>query len=122
MSVALAEGVRPEAFNGFDPEAFRPGVPQVAIDASIEEMVGFNRLSAKTHSGIWRDLAVRKRRTEVDAQMGAVVRHAERVGVEVPLTRATVAMIHDIENGRRTLSDDNLDELSALATSSSIPI
>ena len=36
-------------------------------------MVAFNRRSAKTHSGIWRDLAVRKRRTEIDAQIGPIV-------------------------------------------------
>ena len=118
VSVALAEGIQPEGFNGFDPEAFRPGVAQEDIDASIVEMVRFNRLSAKTHSGIWRDLAVRKRPTEVDAQMGAVVRHAERSGVEVPLTRATIAMIHDVENGRLALAGENLEALAVRAAGS----
>jgi 2-dehydropantoate 2-reductase len=37
--------------------------------AAMEE---FNRHTAKTHSGIWRDLAVRKRKTEVDAQIAII--------------------------------------------------
>lgn len=117
VAVADVEGVRLESFNGFDPDAFRPDVPAAAIDASFADMVRFNRRSAKTHSGIWRDLAVRRRRTEVDAQLGAVVRHAERLDMAVPLTRATIAMIHDIEQGRRQQSRDNLIELGHILRS-----
>ena len=40
---------------------------------SLDALVAHNRRSAKSHSGIWRDLAVRKRPTEVDAQLGIVV-------------------------------------------------
>ena len=45
----------PEPFDGFDPDD---------LDGSIDRLVEFNRRSAKTHSGIYRDLAVRKRKTE----------------------------------------------------------
>jgi hypothetical protein len=65
--------VTPESFNGFDPAAYLPDAPQGAADKSLDDLVAFNRRSAKTHSGIWRDLAVRKRPTEVDAQLGIVV-------------------------------------------------
>ena len=37
--------------------------------SSLDHLVAFNRRSAKTHSGIWRDLAVRKRSTEIEAQL-----------------------------------------------------
>ena len=47
-------------------------------DASFDAMVAHNAKSAKTHSGIWRDLAVRKRRTEADAQLGPIVASASR--------------------------------------------
>ena len=36
-------------------------------------MVAHNRRSAKSHSGIWRDLAIRKRKTEADAQILPIV-------------------------------------------------
>jgi 2-dehydropantoate 2-reductase len=114
MRITLAKGVNPLGFNGFDPAAFMPGADPAAIERSFAEMVAFNRRSAKTHSGIWRDLAVRKRRTEVDAQLGPIVEEGRALGIEAPITAATIAMIHDIEEGRRPMSLANLDELKAL--------
>ena len=64
-TVAKAAGIRQEAFDGFDPAAFAPGAPADRTEASFDELVAHNRRSLKSHSGIWRDLAVRKRRTEV---------------------------------------------------------
>ena len=72
-AVAAAEGVRLESFDGFDPAAFAGDAGDAAIERSFALMVAFNRRSAKTHSGIWRDLAVRRRRTEIDAQIGPIV-------------------------------------------------
>jgi len=74
-------------------------------------MVTFNRGSAKTHSGIWRDLAVRKRRTEVDAQLGPIVTLGAESGVATPLVARLIDLIHDIENSQRSQSLDTLDEL-----------
>jgi len=71
-AVALAEAVQPRGFNGFNPDAFRPGATAAQAKASIDAMVAFNRRSAKAHSGVWRDLAVRKRRTEVDVQIAPI--------------------------------------------------
>ncbi|HSG09848.1 MAG TPA: 2-dehydropantoate 2-reductase N-terminal domain-containing protein, partial [Longimicrobiales bacterium] len=72
MRVAAAQGIRPEGFDGFNPRAF--GATALAADAhdSLDRLVAFNRASAKTHSGVWRDLAVRKRKTEVDAQIAPI--------------------------------------------------
>src|SRR5581483_4173992 len=67
-AVAMAAGVKMEAFDGFDPAAFMPGGSEAAAHKSLDDQVIHNRKSAKTHTGIWRDLAVRKRKTEVDAQ------------------------------------------------------
>ncbi|CAM3710053.1 ketopantoate reductase family protein [Deinococcus frigens] len=114
MRVALAHGVTPEAFNGFDPAAFLPSAGDAAAQQSLDGMVAFNRRSAKTHSGIWRDLAVRKRRTEVDAQLGWVVHFGEQHGVPTPLTAKLVELIHQIEDGTRELGRENLTELRAL--------
>ena len=110
IAVAGAKGVVPRGFNGFDPVAFAPGGDDAAVDASFDAMVAFNRGSAKTHSGIWRDLAVRKRRTEVDAQLGPVVTEGERAGIATPMTRQLIALIHAIEDGR-PLARANLSQL-----------
>ena len=108
VAVSAAQGIRPEGFNGWDPTAFAPDAPQAAADASFAAMVAFNRRSAKSHSGIWRDLAVRRRRTEVDAQIGPVVTEAARIGLPAPLSERLVTLIHDIEEGRLTLARDTL--------------
>lgn len=112
MAVAAAKGATPRGFNGFDPGAFAAG-DAPAIQASIDAMVAFNRGSAKSHSGIWRDLAIRKRRTEVDAQIGIIARIGREAGVATPMLVRLVALIHDVEEGRRPLAWDTLDRMLA---------
>jgi 2-dehydropantoate 2-reductase len=96
----------------FDPKQFVSG-PDVArkakaaLQAFREEMA----VSIKQHMGIWRDLKVKKRKTEVDVQCGEVVRFAESVDVDVPVNRAIVETIHQIEDGSRGMGWENLDIL-----------
>lgn len=112
MRVAAAKHVRCEAFDGFQPRAFAiDGADEEAAD-SLVQLVMHNRRSAKSHSGIWRDLAVRKRRTEVDAQLGVVVQEAKTCGISVPLTERLIELIHEIEIGARP---QDLGSLEALA-------
>ncbi|MEI6246716.1 MAG: ketopantoate reductase C-terminal domain-containing protein, partial [Acidobacteriota bacterium] len=89
-----------------------PSAPSGAAEQSLDALVAHNRRSAKTHSGIWRDLAVRKRPTEVDAQLGIVVILGAEAGVPTPLTARLVALIHDIEMGARPQSLETLDALA----------
>jgi 2-dehydropantoate 2-reductase len=115
LAVAAAEGVRLEPFDGFDPKAFMPGVDPAATERSYDEMVAHNRRSAKSHSGIWRDLAVRKRKTEVDQQIGPVVEIGRQHGVATPITQALIGLIHATEEGRRPLELAGLDDLARAA-------
>jgi 2-dehydropantoate 2-reductase len=112
-AVAAAERVRLERFDGFDPAAFTAGAAPGALERSFADMVAFNRRSAKSHSGIWRDLAVRKRRTEVDPQIGPIVEIGRAHGVPTPLTARLIELIHDIEEGRRAQDWASLDALAA---------
>ena len=111
MRIASARGIKPEGFNGFNPQSFTPEATPEAATASLDEMVAFNRKSAKTHSGIWRDLAIRKRQTEVDAQLGSIVALGTEVGVPAPITARLIEMIHEIQRGTRALAWANLKEL-----------
>ena len=101
LYVALAREVLaaataiPEPFDGFDP---------ADLEGSIDRLVEFNRGSAKTHSGIYRDLMVRHRKTEVDSMLAVL---------DGPLVRHTAALIHAIEDGRRTCERANLELLAA---------
>ena len=104
MAVAAARKVIPVGFNGFDPACFARGAPDASARASITALAEFNRHTAKTHSGIYRDLAVRKRKTEVDPQIGVIGDLGREAGVETPGIRHLVALIHDIEEGRKPMS------------------
>ncbi|WP_457091371.1 ketopantoate reductase family protein [Microvirga sp. P5_D2] len=113
MTVAMAQGVSPLGFNGFDPKAFRPSADEAEARRSVADMAEFNRHTAKTHSGIWRDLAVRKRKTEVDAQIAIIGTLGQEAGIPTPAIEKLVSLIHDIEDGRREQSWSNLDEMLA---------
>ncbi|MBD2747989.1 2-dehydropantoate 2-reductase [Microvirga sp. BT688] len=114
MAVAKARGVEPLGFNGFNPDAFMPGADEAAARRSVADMAEFNRHTAKTHSGIWRDLAVRKRKTEVDAQIAIIGTLGQEAGIPTPAIDKLVALIHDIEDGRREQSWSTLDEMLTL--------
>ena len=111
VEVALAEGVDPQGFNGFDPRAFMPNAPADQARACVDAMVAFNRPNAKTHSGVWRDLAIRKRRTEIDVQILPIAEIGAKHGLPCPTVRKLVDLIHEVENGTRKMTDDNLLEL-----------
>lgn len=111
-AVAQADGVKLEPFDGFDPRAFMAGATLAQAMRSIDDLVAFNRRSAKTHSGIWRDLAVRKRRTEGDAQLGQIVRVAAERSVGAPITIRLLALIKSIEDGQAAQGTALLDALS----------
>lgn len=111
MSVALARSVKPLGFNGFDPASFMPGASEEASRKSVADMAEFNRHTAKTHSGIWRDLAVRKRKTEVDAQIAIISTLGSEAGIATPTIDKLVTLIHDIEENRREQSWSTLDLL-----------
>jgi 2-dehydropantoate 2-reductase len=113
LAVAAARRVRPEAFDGFDPAAYLPDAPAGAAERSLDSLVAHNRKSAKTHSGIWRDLAVRKRPTEVDAQLGIIVTLGTAAGIPVPLTARLVELIHEVERGERPMGLAALEALAA---------
>jgi len=112
MRLAQAMGAKPISIYGFDPAAFLT-LDQAAMQASLNRMIANNRKTAKTHSGIWRDLAVRKRKTEVDAQIGVMVAMGAKAGVPLPVVTKLVDLIHDIEEGRRVQADDLADHLVA---------
>src|SRR5580692_10418056 len=87
--------VTPEGFDGFEP---------ADLEGSLDRLVTFNRGSAKSHSGIYRDLAVRHRKTEVDGQLA---------GLAGPLTAYVTELIRAIERGERQCDVANLELLAA---------
>ena len=87
--------VRPLPLDGFDPDDLPGSLPRLA---------DFNRRSAKSHSGIYRDLTIRRRKTETEAILGPLRGF---------LIRRTAELIAAIEAGTRTCCRENLDLLAA---------
>ena len=87
--------VRPEGFDGFEP---------ADLEGSLDRLAAFNRGSAKTHSGVYRDLAIRHRPTEAPAILGPLTG---------PLVRRVAELVAAIEQGRRRCTRANLDLLAA---------
>ena len=86
-----------------------PPLPLDGFDASdlagsLTRLARFNRASAKTRTGIYRDLAILHRPTEVPAILG---------GLTGTLPPRVVELVRAIEQGRRSCARANLDLLAA---------
>ncbi|MDA8344823.1 MAG: 2-dehydropantoate 2-reductase [Thermaerobacter sp.] len=114
--VADREGVRLMPFDTITPALYWPRERQdwALLDLALDRMVRWQLASEKTKSGIWRDIKVRHRTTEVDEQPGRVLAIGRGHGLRLPLTQKLVAMIHELERGEREMSWQNLEELEAL--------
>ncbi len=117
MTVADGVGVRLEAFDEFDPTWYWEGAAgdDEAVARCMTAVARHYRAHTKTKTGIWRDLAVRKRKTEVDAHFGATLAKADRLGLAMPLTRRLGELIGELETGHRQMAWENLDELVTLS-------
>jgi 2-dehydropantoate 2-reductase len=113
VAVAKAQGIALEPFDGFDPGAFAAEAGDAVAARSLDELVAFNRRSAKTHSGVWRDIAVRRRPTEAVEQLGPIVRLGREHGQQTPLVARLITLIRDLETRKRAQGWNVLDALAA---------
>lgn len=117
IRVAAAEGVRVEAFDHFDPAPFADSSPGgfAAACTVLDAMAhGAAVNNIKVRTGYWRDIVVRKRKTEIDYITGEIVRRGERLGIPTPVNRLQLQMFEEIEAGRRPMRWENLQELMAV--------
>ena len=114
MSIAKSEGINPKPFNGFDPHAFMPDASPSLSQKCLLDLAEFNSKTAKTHTGVYRDLAVRKRKTEANSQLGVMVEIATKHNIKTPLLRRLIELINDIEEEQRVMSISTFHELSKL--------
>jgi 2-dehydropantoate 2-reductase len=109
--VAQAAAVPTEPVDGFRAEAFRTG-DAAGIAASWEAQRRYWGGHAEARTGIWRDLAQRRRPTEVDAILGPVLAAADDRGVRVAGLRRLVALVHEAEARGAPLGPPALDALA----------
>ncbi len=115
VETARASGVHLQCFDELDLFKMQPqtvGQEEEAM-AVLTRFAEFWAPRVKVRSGPWRDLAVRKRSTEVDHMIGWVINEGRRRGIALPLNEHLVRLVKDIEQGQRTQALNNLDELDA---------
>lgn len=118
LKVAEAQEITPEPFDNWEPQLLYPNKQEVALAKSYEVLAKRLRSYTKTRTGIWRDLAVRKRRTEVPRQLGPVLKLGRQYGIEMPLVQNLVRIIEEIENGDREMHVQNIEELREIMVNS----
>lgn len=117
IAVGKAQGYKHEVFSDFNPYLYDPRDRtelQLTFD-SLQEYGDRSRGSAKNHTGVWHDLVVRRRKTEVEPIVGEMVRLGQSIGIDVRLNESLVRMIHEIEDGQRAMGYHNFDDLETEA-------
>jgi 2-dehydropantoate 2-reductase len=116
VRVALAAGVALESFGAFEPLKLQPrtSAEESEARAVLNRFADQTRNQIKVRSGPWRDLAVRKRPTEIDHMVGWVIAEGRSRGIAMPLNEALVQQVKELERGTRSRGLHNLDELEAL--------
>src|SRR4051812_2931864 len=117
IETATRHGIRLQSFDGFRPELMRPKTVEewTRAVASIDGLLDAEWRQLKPRSGVWRDLAIRRRKTEVDLRVVDLARRGRAAGVDMTLNEKLADLIHEIEDGRRPQSWENLTELGVLA-------
>ena len=98
VRVAEAEGVEVEPVDGFDAAAFVRG-DAAAIAASWESQRRYWRGLEARRTGVWRDLNVHRRPTELREIVGPVLDRAARHGVDVPHLERLFTLVEQAEQG-----------------------
>ncbi len=92
------------------------GVPIVNEEDPYAPVINSQKALGKNRPSMWQDLA-RSCRTEVDAINGAVVREAERLGLDAPHNRGLCSFIHSRERQKFLRKQEVADMLRAAAVS-----
>lgn len=109
--VATALAIRVEPVDGFNPLDLRDGAETPQAAAAWQAQVAYWKRGVAKRTGVWRDLAVRRRRTEAGPILGALMEAAAQAGLTVPRVHVLLHVIREIEEGRRRIDWTNLEEI-----------
>ncbi len=111
--VARTQVEKVEPIGEFEPDKFAPGEDiEARADETLVGLADAWRGAIKQHMGIWRDLKVNKRKTEVDMLVGSIVAMGRKRGVLTRVNASTLDVVHEIEDGKRGMGWENLKEIS----------
>lgn len=107
--IALADrcGVSLAVLDDFDADLYR----QDNAREALTQMADHYRPMLKKHTGLYRDLAVRKRPSEIEGTIGTAIGIGADVGLDMPAHRRLRELVLEIETGSRAIGVQNLEEL-----------
>ena len=108
MSVAKASGVTLAKMQGHDMEKLLGGKTPIKRLIAYMVLPFAMKKHKKLLSGMLKDVE-NGRKCEIDFINGVVCKEGEKVGVETPLCRQVVEMVHGIENGLYEIDYKNTD-------------
>lgn len=114
FTVVGAAGIELEPFDAFEPRAYIPSASAADSDAATDRLVAWLSTQAKDRSGIWRDIAVRHRPTEVPTHYAPVVALADNHAIPVPLLCALLGQLAEVETDPTSMAESRLAHLDTL--------
>jgi 2-dehydropantoate 2-reductase len=116
-SVALSRGIALETFDAYEPYAFAPFASARVRERSLDRLVAWLATMPKDRSGVFRDIAVRRRPVETPSR-------PSELDVAGPIGTRVARQLAEIQSGSRDFGWHNLDDLratSALRAASFVP-
>ncbi|SEH01512.1 2-dehydropantoate 2-reductase/glutamate carboxypeptidase [Nonomuraea solani] len=113
FAVAAALGLTLEPFDAFEPAAYLPATPSPEREKATDRLTAWLRTQPKDRSGIWRDIAVRRRPIEVHDHYREVFAQARATGTATPLLTGMLARLAGVETGRAPMGEEHLRDLEA---------
>ncbi|MBY8908253.1 2-dehydropantoate 2-reductase [Salinicoccus roseus] len=115
LCVAKEENINLENFEEWDPYSILDfQINSKEVEEVFDNLVSRLKTYTKVKSGVWRDLAIKKKKTEMHSQLTPVFERAEKHSLNLPITRKMLELISEIEDGIREMSYNNLDILKRL--------
>lgn len=108
LSVANALGVNLESMQGHDIQKLLGGTGFIKTQFALFALPIAMKKHKKLVSGMLKDVQ-NGRKCEIDYINGAVVKAGEEAGVDTPLCRQIVEIVHGIENGLYEIAYDNVN-------------
>lgn len=115
FTVAGAAGIELEPFDAFEPRAYTPSASVADSDAATDRLVAWLSTQAKDRSGIWRDIALHHRPTEIPTHYAPVLALADNHAIPVPLLRALLGQLAEVETDPTSMAESRLAHLDTLA-------
>ncbi|WP_284981578.1 2-dehydropantoate 2-reductase N-terminal domain-containing protein [Arthrobacter sp. efr-133-TYG-118] len=116
-AVADTQGVRLMPLDGITPDHLQTTAEAPARDEAFDRLVAFTgSMPGKSRSGVFRDIAVRRRPTEARPDLLSLLQLAQDVGLRTPYLERLTWLIGELETGARNFGHHNLTELASGTT------